>query len=261
VAVNQIWMRHFGQPLVESVEDFGRRAPAPPLQNVLDWLAVELMDHGWSMKHLHRLIVTSAAFRRSTSVAEADAATMKNDPDNHYFWRRRPMRMESEVVRDSLLQLADTLDPTMGGPTIDPKQDAAVFRRSLYFTHSRDDQNEFLAMFDDADILRCYRRTESIVPQQALTMANSRLTLAMARQLAARLTEELGPVDDATFIDAAFETVLCAPPDSEERAACLGTLASIKQILVAQKYTQPDLRAREDLVHALLNHNDFVTIR
>jgi hypothetical protein len=261
VAVNQVWMRHFGQPLVESIEDFGRRAPVPPLKELLDWLAVELMDHDWSLKHLHRLIVTSEAYRLSSSIAAANESTVKADPNNIYFWRRRPMRMESEVVRDSLLELAGSLDPTIGGPTIDPKQDATVFRRSLYFTHSRDDHNEFLSMFDGADIQRCYRRTESIVPQQALTMANSRLTLAMARQLTMRLNQELSSADDTTFIDAAFETVLCRSPDVEERTACMESLAKLKQALLAQNHPQPDARAREDLVHALFNHNDFVTIR
>lgn len=261
VAVNQIWMRHFGQPLVESVDDFGLRAKAPELQAALDWLAVELMGHDWSMKHLHRLIVTSAAYRRDTSIAGADQATLKTDANNRYFWRRQPARMESEVVRDSLLRLAGVLDERLGGPSVSPKQDAAVFRRSLYFTHSRDDQNEFLAMFDDADIFRCYRRTESIVPQQALTMANSRLTLAMARQLAARLQQELGPVNDAAFIDAAFETILCVLPNETERAACLETLGAIRRLLAEKKHPQPEQRAREDLVHALLNHNDFVTVR
>ncbi|HEV3339256.1 MAG TPA: DUF1553 domain-containing protein, partial [Pirellulales bacterium] len=207
------------------------------------------------------LIVTSQAYRLSSSIAAADEGTVKADPNNVYFWRRRPTRMESEAVRDSLLQLAGSLDPTMGGPTIDPKQDATVFRRSLYFTHSRDDQNEFLSMFDDADIQRCYRRTESIVPQQALTMANSRLTLAMARQLAGRLNQEFSSADDTTFIDAAFETILCRPPDGEERVDCMESLARIRQLLLAQGHPQPDARAREDLVHALLNHNDFLTIR
>jgi mono/diheme cytochrome c family protein len=261
VAVNQVWMRHFGQPLVESIEDFGRRAPVPPLKNLLDYLAVELMDQGWSLKHLHRLIVTSQAYRLSSSIADADEATLKADPNNVYFWRRRPTRMEAEVVRDSLLSLGGSLDPTKGGPTLDPKQDATVFRRSLYFTHSRDDHNEFLSMFDAADIQRCYRRTESIVPQQALTMANSRLTLAMARKLAERLGQELSSADDQAFVDAAFETVLCRPPDDDERAACLESLAKIKQTLLVQSHPQPDVRAREDLIHALFNHNDFVTVR
>lgn len=261
VAVNQIWMRHFGQPLVESVEDFGRRASRPALQNLLDWLAVELMDSDWSMKHIHRLIVTSQAYRLSTSIIGADKTTIDADPDNAYFWRRRPLRMESQVVRDSLLELASALDPAMGGPTIDPKQDATVFRRSLYFTHSRDAHHEFLSMFDDADIFRCYRRTESIVPQQALTMANSRLTLAMARKIAARLSEESPGADDAVFIDAAFEAALCRLPDAEERTTCLESLSRIKQLLAAKNHPRADARAREDLVHALLNHNDFVTIR
>lgn len=266
VAVNHIWMRHFGQPLVESVDDFGRRAPRPPLIDLLDWLAVELMDNGWSMKHLHRLIVISQAYRRTTSADADAAATAQADPDNRYFWRRRPMRMQSQVVRDSVLDLAGALDRTIGGPSLPVNSADEVFRRSLYFTHSRDDRDLFLAMFDDADVAHCYRRTESIVPQQALTMANSKLTLDMARRLAARLVQELPATDDPAaadraFVEGAYETVLATPPTAQEQAACLAALVALRRVLVELRHPAPDARAREDLVHALLNHNDFVTIR
>jgi len=192
VAVNQIWLRHFGQPLVDPVTDFGRRTKAPPQQALLDWLAVELMESGWSMKHLHRLIVTSRTYQLSASTVHADPVTVKADPDNLFHWRRMPVRMESQVIRDSLLHLAGVLNPKLGGPTIDPKKSAGIYRRSLYFTHSRDGRHQFLSMFDDADILRCYRRNESIVPQQALAMANSKLALSMARKIAERLAGQLG---------------------------------------------------------------------
>ena len=261
VAVNHIWMRHFGQPLVESVSDFGRRAEQPAQQALLDWLAVEFMEKGWSMKHLHRLMATSYAYRLSSSAAGADEHTIKSDPGNEYYWRRKPVRMESEVIRDSMLQLAGVLNPEMGGPTINPKSDDTVYRRSLYFTHSRDDEHPFLSMFDDADILRCYRRTESIVPQQSLAMANSKLSLAMARKISARLEQQLGAVSDAQFIESAYELILAVTPTEEEMHACLTALQTTSKLLAERNNPQPTVRARENLTHALLNHNDFITIR
>ncbi len=275
VAVNHIWLRHFGQPLVESVTDFGRRTPAPAQQAVLDWLAVELMDYGWRMKHLHRLIVTSRTYRLSSSTTDADPATAQADPQNDYYWCRRPQRMESQVIRDSLLQLAGALDTTLGGPTIDPQRDDANGRRSLYFTHSRDDRHKFLSMFDDADILACYRRSESVVPQQALTLANSKLALDMASRIAARLQTELVHDSDAhgattpesdesrddAFVIAAFELLLARSPSFSERQACREALHELTNTLQGQAARDADAKARADLVHAFLNHNDFITIR
>ena len=261
VAVNHIWLRHFGQPLVESVSDFGLRAPRPPQQKLLDWLAVEFMESGWSIKQLHRLIVTSRLYQLDTSRRDADPQTIAADPKNEYYWCRMPIRMESQVIRDSLLTLAGKLDSTLGGPTIDPKQKDKVYRRSLYFTHSRDVQHKFLSMFDDADILRCYRRSESIVPQQALTLANSELALSMAREITARLQEQDGAVSDEEFVVAAFKLLLAKTPTEEERATCGAFLAKLHTLPAVSNAAMPDVRARENLVHALINHNDFVTIR
>lgn len=263
VAVNHIWLRHFGQPLVDPVDDFGRRTAAPPLQDVLDYLAVELMENDWRMKHLHRLIVTSHTYRLATSTRDADPETMNRDPENHYYWRRAPQRMESELIRDSLIHLGGALDDRIGGPSVKPKgQDAASGRRSLYFTHSRDDQHAFLTMFDHADILRCYRRSESIVPQQALTLANSRLSLEAARKIAERLAQSPEPPEsDADFVVAAFETILARQPSSEERQACLETLRLLQEAAPSKDPQAGQQRARANLLHALINHNDFITIR
>ncbi len=261
VAVNHIWMRHFGQPLVESVTDFGMRAKRPPQRDLLDWLAVEFMENNWSMKHVHRLIVSSRAYQLSSSTLGADKATKAADPENQYYWRRKPLRMESQVIRDSMLHLAGVLDATLGGPTIDPKKEDVVYRRSLYFTHSRDDQQPFLAMFDDADILDCYRRGDSVVPQQALALANSKLALTLSRKITARLLKQLGNANDDQFIGAAFESILATEPTDEEITVCRETLESTREVLARKKHPQAALRARENLVHALLNHNDFITIR
>jgi hypothetical protein len=260
VAVNHIWLRHFGQPLVDPVEDFGRRTKSPAMQELLDWLAVDLQENGWSMKHLHRLIVTSEAYRRSTGTRDADQTTSKTDPTNQYYWRRMPVRMESQIVRDSVLHLAGVLDPKMGGPTENPN-DRNVRRRSLYFTQSRDARNAFVAMFDDADIQGCYRRTESIVPQQALAMANSRLTLEMSRLLSDRIAKQSpeGSSEDAVFVREAFEVLLAREPTSAETTACQATMEQLREALKGK--ADLTTRAKTALVHALLNHNDFVTIR
>jgi len=261
VAVNHIWARHFGKPLVATVFDFGRKGARPTHPELLDWLGVEVMENGWSLKHLHRLIVTSDAYRLSSSSAGATPETLKADPENRYLWRRNAVRMESQAVRDSLLQLAGQLDLTTGGPPIDVNAQADSKRRSLYFVHSHNDHHKFLMQFDDAAVLECYRRTESIVPQQALTLANSKFALTMAEAIAGRLNGRLGNASDAEFVTAAFEMILASTPTAEENKACLEAVAEWLKVLKEQKHSDPAGKARVNLVSALLNHNDFVTVR
>ena len=249
VAVNHMWMRHFGEPLVESVSDFGRRQKAPRLQTLLDFLSVEFMDNGWSMKHLHRLILTSEAWKR-TGLIPAGHPSIAADPENRLFWKRSPVRMESQVIRDSVIHLAGELDPTLGGPSVKADNDTPPYRRSLYFLHSRDDQNPFLVQFDDADIEACYRRDESIIPQQALAMANSSLTLTMADKVARKLNATAPDLSNDEWIIQAFQSLLGRPPMVEESAECLSLLQEL----------EPE-RNKTILIHALLNHNDFITIR
>jgi hypothetical protein len=260
VAVNHIWAWHFGTPLVATVFDFGRKGAAPTHPELLDWLAVGFMDHGWSMKHLHRLMVTSDAYRLTSSSAGSADANRTADAANRYYWRMNPVRMDAEVLRDSLLHLAGELDTTMGGPSI-PTTDDKTRRRSLYFVHSHNDQQRFLSMFDNASVLECYRRQESIVPQQALGLSNSKLALTMAAKINARLHERLGTVSDADFVRAAFETVLASTPTAEEQAECEKALHELTEVLKKSAQGDPARRARGDLVHALLNHNDFITVR
>lgn len=260
VAVNHIWMHHFGTPLVPTVFDFGRKGTPPTHPALLDWLATDFMDHGWSMKRLHRLIVTSDAYRRTSSSLGADPATLAADPENRGYWRGNPVRMEAQVVRDSLIHLAGVLDPTLGGPPV-PANDETSRRRSLYFFHSHNDHPRFLATFDDASVLECYRRSESIVPAQALALSNSKLALTMASRIGERLHGRLGSVDDPEFVRAAFETILGDVPTPAERDACERALSELKTELKRRGIPDPGRRARDDLVQALLNHNDFVTIR
>ncbi|MCA9026776.1 MAG: DUF1553 domain-containing protein [Planctomycetaceae bacterium] len=253
VAANHIWTRHMGEPLVATVFEFGRNGSPPTNQALLDWLAAELMDNDWSMKHLHRLIVTSATYRMSSSSANAEA-NVAIDPDNRYWWRRVPIRLESQVVRDSILSLAGTLDPTMGGPPIPATQQADSHRRSLYFFHSNNDRNLFLTTFDEALVKDCYRREQSVVPQQALALTNSQQVLDAMGPISERLFNDVD--DDAAFVRNAFSVLLGIEPKDEEMEASMAALAEWRALPDATSESP-----RANLVWALMNHNDFVTLR
>lgn len=283
VAINHIWMRHFGEPIVPTVFDFGKNGKPPTDQPLLDWLAVEFMESGWRMKAMHRLIVTSATYRMASSppVDEKDPAPAaafaqdeKIDRDNRYLWRQNTRRMEAEAVRDSVLLVAGQLDLTAGGPELDEYSALTSPRRSLYFRQAPEKQVLFLEIFDGASPNECYRRNQTVQPQQALAMSNSPLALANARLLATDLGKS-NP-DEGAFITAAFEQVLCRPPTEHEREACARFLADqadrLKQTATLQRFgagekvavapaNDPKQRAREDLIHVLLNDDDFVTIR
>jgi len=271
VAMNHLWMRHFGRPIVPTVFEFGKHGRAPSHPALLDWLAVEFMEKKWSFKAMHRLMVTSAAYRMDSM---PDAASLKVDPENKWVWRMNPRRMEAECVRDSVLYLCGALDPSRGGPDIDQTQGLQVPRRSLYFRHAAEKQMGFLTLFDGASVTECYERTESVVPQQALAMANSVLVLEKSRLLAASLSKEAPDAED--FIATAFERILSRLPTTAERKECLAFLGAQKNLLAgAAKLapfgggvpvkvgpsSDPAQRAREDLVQVLFNHNDFVMIR
>jgi hypothetical protein len=175
-------------------------------------------------------------------------------------------------VRDSVFYVAGRLDLTMGGPDIDHAQGLTTPRRSLYFRHAAEKQMEFLKLFDAASVTECYQRKESILPQQAMALANSELTQRQARILARALHEK--QKDDGAFIVAAFERVLSRSPTAPEKELCVEFLTEQTKRHAAEKTSpaapdkdgktpaaDPALRARENLVHTLLNHNDFVTVR
>ena len=266
VAVNHLWARHFGEPLVKDVADFGQKNAPPQLSALLDWLAVEFMESGWSFKHLHRLMLNSSAYRESGSLAGVDPALRAIDPDNRYFWRRNPVRMEAQIVRDSIHALAGVLDLRVGGPTVNPATDEGSTRRSLYFTHSQEDIHRFLDAFDNANPADCYRRAESVVPQQALALSNSKLVLAMAPKIAERVEKSAGGTsaggtEDARFVRGAYQTILGLEPTAAEQRECEAALAELKKLSAAATPAGTPSRARVTLVQTLLNHNDFITVR
>ena len=139
------------------------------------------------MKAMHRLIVTSDAYRMASHSSDPEDPNQAIDPENRGYWRFTPARMEAEVVRDSLLHVAGGLDPAVGGPDIDFNQGFTSRRRSLYFTHHGEARMPFLELFDAPDACEAYSRTVSVVPQQALALTNNELARELSRELARRL--------------------------------------------------------------------------
>jgi hypothetical protein len=278
VAVNHVWRWHFGTPLVATTYDFGRNGAAPTHPELLDWLAVELMEPTapgvapWSLKSLHRLVVTSAAYRMGSHPGEARPGERRLDPGNRWLWHFPAARMEAETVRDSLLHLAGALDPALGGPDIDLAQGLTARRRSLYFTHHGEARMPFLELFDAADACDAYRRTTTVVPQQALALTNNELLLDLSETLAEQLWAASGDVEEtreAAFLTAAWEQILTRPPSPRERSIARGFLARQAALLERSTGTaagengragDPRARARRDLVHALFSHNDFIMV-
>jgi hypothetical protein len=243
VAMNHLWLRHFGRGIVTTPENLGASGARPSHPALLDWLAAEFMARGWSMKAMHRLIVTSGTYRMASTLDDTDAQA---DPDNVYLWRMPSRRMEAELVRDNVLHAAGSLDATMGGPDIDNAQGLTSLRRSLYLRVAAEKEVEFLKIFDGPVPSECYQRRPTVMPQQALALGNSELALAQAKVLAKKLGDECS--DEALFIDHAFRRILARAPTDDETRECAAFLSAKKN-------------ARENLILVLFNHNDFVTIR
>ena len=246
VAVNQIWLRHFGEPLVERMFDFGLRSPAPLHQGVLDWLAVGFR-RDWSMKRLHRRIVTSGVYRLGSAASAGEVANRADDPDNELLWRAHVRRMDAEVVRDSLLRVGGSLDKTVGGPPISHTLGQTVPRRSVFFRQDKERQMVFLSLFDGAKVNECYRRVPTVAPQQALAMYNSRL----ASEQAIRLADQIQGHRPGAVVVALFETILSRGATPRELRECVAYLKEFGDIR----------RGRQQLALVLLNHNDFLSIR
>src|SRR4029079_7606858 len=186
-------------------------------------------------------------------------------------------RVEAELVHDCLLYVGGSLDFSFGGPDIDQQLGESSRRRSIYFRHAYEKQMQFLVLFDAANVNECYRRSESVIPQQALAVANSPLSLTQSRLLARELNEApTETLSNHDFVQAAFERIFSRAPSDDEWSRCEKFLADQAARLAEPKTLaafegeskatvapspNPQLRARESLVHVLLNHNDFVTIR
>jgi hypothetical protein len=233
--VNRVWQTYFGTGLVATSEDFGMQSEAPSHPELLDWLAVEFVEKGWSQKSLHRLIVQSAVYRQSSRV---DSAALDRDPYNRLLARGARFRVEGEIVRDVALAISGLLNPKVGGRSVMPPAPDFLFkppasyapfpwieetgpdryRRALYTYRRRSTPFPVLQTFDAPDgTTACVRRMRSNTPLQALTLLNEDVSMEAARAFALKILDE-GGTSDAERLTYAFRRALSRPPTAREQA-------------------------------------------
>jgi hypothetical protein len=265
VMVNRVWRHHFGRGLVKTLDNFGKTGARPTHPELLDWLAGEFVRSGWSVKALHRLMVTSAAYRQSSAVAP-DLERL--DPDNALYSRMPLQRQSADQLYDTMLLAAGRLDETRYGPPdpvevrgdglVRPRGGARGWRRSVYVQQQRKVVVTQLQTFDFPLMNpNCVERRDSIVAPQALHLMNDGLVHQLADAFARRVEAEAG-ADPARRVEVAYLIAFTRPPDREEREAGRADLAR----LADHWSRQPDAahRALATYCHALLNSAEFLYV-
>jgi hypothetical protein len=293
VAVNRIWRLHFGRGLVVTEQDFGSQGKLPTHPELLDWLAGWFMDHGWDVKALHKLIVTSATYRQSS---QASRALVERDPDNALLARGPKHRLAAELIRDGALAASGLLVTNIGGPSVKPYQPAGLweqsgtgksytqdhgeklYRRSLYTFWKRTAPPPAMLTFDAVTREVCTANRETTAtPLQALVLLNDPQFVEAARVLAEKLLKQF-PHDEAARISAAFRALTGRTPDAKEVAVSRQLLVEqklfySKDAVIAKKLLstgeskwdeslpQADFAATTMLVSAVMNFDEFVMQR
>ena len=298
VFVNRVWQHHFGQGLVRTVNDFGARCDPPTHPELLEWLANEFVKGGWKLKPLHRLIMTSAVYlqqsaapresaadsavRGKSAALSRDAAPI--DPDNRLLWRRRPQRIESEILRDSMLAVSGSLNAQMFGPAVkapiapeaiqarnmkdpyprDLKETPATFRRSVYMFHKRVVQQPLMQAFDGPDAqASCGRRENTTVAPQALALLNDKFVRARALEFAERVSKAAGTESEAQ-VRLAWRLALGRDPSKGELqsgAAFINAQARQRSTREPDhSKTDPQMLALADFCQAIFALNEFIYV-
>ncbi|MCA9100018.1 MAG: DUF1553 domain-containing protein, partial [Planctomycetales bacterium] len=273
----------FGLGIVETENDFGTQGEPPTHPELLDWLAAEFVDAGWSLKAMHRLIVTSATYRQSSRYRPELAEV---DPRNRLLARQHRLRLEAEIVRDVALSASGLLSREIGGPSVFPPQPDGVMelaqvkrawetspgddahRRGIYTHFWRSTPYPFLKTFDAPDAnTSCTRRTRSNTPLQSLTLLNDAVFNECANALVDRVFDAMPVADDRSRLDYAFRLALCRVPTSAELARLEGALVAIDA--TSAERTDADVLNHDASAHSrpawntvarvLLNLDEFVT--
>ncbi len=280
VMVNRLWQHHFGVGLVASANDFGTQGEPPTHPELLDWLAVEFMEPtrasggrqatDWSLKHLHRLMVTSATYRQSSLVRPDDprhAKALAADPDNKLLWHARRRRLEGEMLRDAMLAVSGELNPRMYGPSAKPKLPEGVSkyawkpdpkpedqnRRSIYLLVKRNMRYPLFDAFDLPDLHQsCGRRAHTTTAPQALLLLNGELTLERAGHWAKQLIATGASTEG--LVREAYRAAWARQPGAEELELAIRFVE--KQTELAGDRSS----AFTDFCHALLNSNEFLYV-
>ncbi len=244
VIANRLWQWHFGSGIVASSNDFGTLGEPPSNPELLDWLAQTGIEKEWSLKSMHRLIMTSSTYRQSS--VRKDTLAERIDPNNKLLWRMPVRRMDAEQIRDSMLFVSGEIDMSMGGPGVSEEESS---RRSIYVVNKRNKLRTMMNSFDTPDLHNsCHVRDVTTTPLQALNMINGEWVLSRAERFAKYLLEyqsdEIGE-----RIVTAYEVAFGRPPEVEE-------------IQLAQAFfgESEHLDSWTDFCHILLNTNEFVYI-
>ncbi len=261
VMVNRLWQQHFGRGLVATASDFGSQGDEPSHPELLDWLSMEFMRSNWSLKQMHRVMVTSSAYRQSSA---GNREALRIDPNNRLVWRYARRRLDAEAIRDGILSISGELNTKLGGPSVMPDLPAGVTtvgywkptveaaernRRSVYIFVKRNLRYPMLEVFDLPDTHEpCALRQPTITAPQALALFNNDLVHRSAASLAKRVEQD-AQKSDASRIDVAYRIVLGRPAAPQEIAMGVRFLA----------VGEPQ-QALLDLCHVLINSNEFVTV-
>ena len=274
VMVNRIWKEHFGVGIVKTLDNFGRTGTPPSHPDLLDWLAREFVRQGWSLKRLHRLMMTSSTYCQASVITPVHEA---RDPENRLLSRMPMRRMDAEVLRDTLLYVSASLDETRFGrpDQVDVRKDGLVtskgtergWRRSIYVQQRRKEIPTLLEVFDLPQMNpNCVERTNSTVASQALLLMNNRMIHELADAFADRVIAE-GAVDPLSQVKSVYLLALSRPPAEDEKAVSLDLLSQLTDEWAserdAQEATHEETAARRALAaycHTILNSAAFVYI-
>jgi hypothetical protein len=272
VLVNRVWKQHFGRGIVKTLDNFGKAGTPPSHPELLDWLAREFIRQGWSVKAMHRLMMTSATYRQSSAVTPQQE---KLDPENVLCSRMPLVRLDAEALYDTLLRVAGRLDETPFGPAdsiqvrpdglITPTGAARGWRRLIYVQHLRKQLPTHLENFDYPQMNpNCVERHESIVAPQALHLLNTGMVHDLAGHFAQRVIQEAGP-DPAKQIELVYQMALSRPPSDEEKQVGLDALGKLvekwsKQPGDAGKPEAAGLKALTTYCHAIMNSAAFLYV-
>jgi hypothetical protein len=286
VMVNRLWQHHFGRGIVGTSSDFGSKGDRPTHPALLDWLAGEFVRRGWSLKQMHRLIMTSNTYRQSSRF---DSLAAGVDPDDRLLWRFPRQRLEGEVIRDAALQVSGLLNLKTGGPSVFPelppgmsptysgwkttREETERNRRSIYVFVKRNTRYPLFESFDMPDTHEsCPRRNVTTTPLQALNLLNSELTLQWAEGLAGRVIQSAG-CDPDRQIDAAYRLAFSRLPDNAERETVRKFFERHHEIVARRAAAGEELAlppklpdnadrvaaaSLVDFCHMLINANEFV---
>ena len=276
VAVNRIWKLHFGTGIVKTLGNFGKTGSPPSHPELLDWLAREFADKGWSIKHLHRLVLNSSTYKQDSDTSRE---LLEKDPDNKWLSRMPMQRLDAEAIYDTMLLVSGRLDERRFGPAdrvqarpdglVTPTESGKGWRRLIYIRQARKEVATHLETFDFPQMNpNCLERRDSIVAPQALHMMNNRMVFDLALNFAKRVKTEMGN-DPSKQVDRVYQIALSRPPDREELELGVTTLGKLTSLGEQNSLGGASIEKQKEILgekalasfcHAILNSAGFLYV-